>query len=115
MKISKICLKTQDSVQKRSYALQIYVLECEGCDCGEDGLGGKMAGSEIGGREGQDFEGEAFGLDHYEAGEGEADHGEPVVEGWVTVRKSLMGDGFGVKLPLLVRPGQQLRPATKRT
>ena len=46
-----------------------------------------MAGAEIGGGEGQDFEGEAFGFDHYEAREGEADHGKPVVEGWVNVRR----------------------------
>ena len=39
-----------------------------------------MAGAEIGGREGQDLEGQNLGFDHYEAGEGEADHGEPVVE-----------------------------------
>ena len=38
-----------------------------------------MAGAKVGGREGQDFEGEAFGFDHYNAGEGEANHGKPVM------------------------------------
>lgn len=46
-----------------------------------------MARAEVGGRKGQDFEGETFGFDHYEAGEGEADHGKPVVEGWMIVRR----------------------------
>lgn len=80
-KIPKRCLKTQDLVQARNYGLRKYILECGGYDCGEDGLGGEVAGAEIGGGEGQDFEGEAFGFDHYKAGEGEANHGKPVVEG----------------------------------
>ena len=40
-----------------------------------------MGGAEVGGRQCQDFEGEAFGFDHYEAGEGETDHRDPIVEG----------------------------------
>ena len=34
-----------------------YVLECDACDCGQDGLGCEVASAEIGGREGQDLEG----------------------------------------------------------
>ena len=67
-----------------------YVLECDACECGKDGLRGEVGGAEIGGGEGQDFEGEAFRFDHYEAGEGEANHGKPVVEGWVSVRRSFV-------------------------
>ena len=66
------------------------VLECEACQCGEDGLCGQVAGAEIGGGECEDLEGKDFGFDHYEAGEGEADHGEPVVEGWANVRNSVL-------------------------
>lgn len=51
-----------------------------------------MAGAEEGGRKGEDFEGEAFGFDHYETGEGEADHKKPVVEGWASVRSSFRRD-----------------------
>lgn len=62
--------------------------ECYACDRGEDGLGGEIASAEIGGGEGQDFEGKALGFDHDETGECEADHGAPIAEGWVTVRRS---------------------------
>ncbi len=74
----------------RDFGFGKHVLECEGCDCGEHRLRGEVGGAEIGGGEGQDFEGEAFGFDHYEAGEGETDHGRPVVEGWVNVRRCLI-------------------------
>lgn len=57
-------------------------------------MGGEIAGTEIGGGEGQDFEGEAFGFDHYEARDREADHGKPIVEGWVDVRKNVRWDGL---------------------
>ena len=46
-----------------------------------------MASVEIGSSKGQEFKGQAFGFDHYKAGEGEADHGEPVAKGWVLVRR----------------------------
>ena len=68
-----------------------YVLECDACECGEDRLRSEVGGAEIGGGEGQDFECEAFRFDHYEAGEGKAHHGEPIVESWVSVRR---GDGW---------------------
>ncbi len=72
-----------------------------------------MGGAEVGSSEGQDFEGEAFGFDHYEAGEGEADHGRPVVEGWVMLGGVLyLGESQGRFYlkgcsPLFVMPGQQ--------
>ena len=69
----------QDLVRVSKCRLQEYVLECDACECGEDGLSGEMAGAEIGCGEGQDFKGEVFRFDHDEAGDGEADHWEPVV------------------------------------
>lgn len=71
-----------------SKRFQKYILECDSCDCSEDRLGGKVAGAEVGGRKCQNFKGEAFGFDHYETGEGEADHGKPIVEGWLDVRSN---------------------------
>lgn len=66
-------------VQAKNYGLQEDVLESDACERGEDGLSGEVAGAEIGCGEGQNLEGETFRFDHYEAGDGEADHWEPVV------------------------------------
>ena len=80
-------LGSRCGVSGESVGLGRDVLECEACECREDGLGGQMAGTEIRGGEGQDFKGKDFCFNHDETGEGEADHGEPVVEGWSNVRR----------------------------
>lgn len=47
---------------------------------GQRGLSGQVAGAEVRGGEGEELKGQAFGFDHEQTGQGEADHGTPVVE-----------------------------------
>lgn len=72
-----------------NFGLREYVLECDACECSKDRLCSKVASTEIRRSESQKFEGEAFRFDHYKAGQGEADHGKPVVEGWAGVRRDV--------------------------
>ena len=116
-----VALETQMLYQSQRNNTEVGKVrtECDTCERREDRLRREVGGAEVGGRECQDFKGETFGFDHYEAGEGEADHGDPVVESWVIVRMELhlgrIRGGLEGELPLFVKPGQQLRPATKRT
>ncbi len=44
-------------------------------------MGRQRGDAEVGGGEGEDFEGEYFRFDHHEAGKGEFDHRNPILEG----------------------------------
>ena len=55
-------------------------LEGDGCQGGNDRLGGEDSDAEVACAEGEDLESETFGFDHEKPGEGELDHGQPVLE-----------------------------------
>lgn len=59
-----MCLETGLDPSWKFWTRRKYVLECDACECDEDGLRSEVGGAEVRRGESQELEGEAFCFDH---------------------------------------------------